>query len=153
MRQGSRIERVGIRHDKIDNTMIISPAICRSMMTRGKYFSSFHCTPSHVVDIGCADTYIDFTFLPFAEDFFAKEQDSSFILPKIDWDTRYSNVFAQYEKAPRPNELPQPVLDALMDGKGVYHRIPAKTLRDWTLDCETVLGGKANWLCTVKVGA
>lgn len=92
--------------------------------------------------------------LPLADPDFLKQQDKSFVLHSHAWKVeKYDDIFAKFADDPRPKELPRHVLDELMDGKGIYHRLPSHRLRNWIVDCNTVIGGKANWSCTVKMQA
>lgn len=53
----------------------------------------------------------------------------------------------------RPAELPRNIMEHALSGAGVFARLSADKLRDWTLARDVEIGGKSNWSCTVKMQA
>lgn len=66
---------------------------------------------------------------------------------------RYHDIYPGYEEedAPRPTELNEEVLKALLDGKGHWYSIPSDGLRRYALEVNTQIEDDSSNSWAIKV--
>ncbi|EFY88718.1 hypothetical protein MAC_05153 [Metarhizium acridum CQMa 102] len=129
MRQGSWMERVGLKLSGGRRTFVVNPPSFKAIARR------------------------DFSVLPLADKDCSTKGAEPHIIDTDSWLTKYRDIYGAYSDNDnnngRPERLPRHILDRAMSGAGEFTKLSADRLRDWTLGVNKGVGGKTSWSCTL----
>ncbi|KJK80111.1 hypothetical protein H634G_04350 [Metarhizium anisopliae BRIP 53293] len=131
MRQGSWMERVGLKLSGGRRTFVVNPPSFKAIARR------------------------DLSVFPLVDEDCSKRGGKPHIIDTGSWLAKYGNIYEAYSENDnhQPERLPKHVLDHAMSGADNYTRLSADKLRDWTLVVDEGVGGKTNFSCTIKMSA